>query len=199
MFQVARRLRERSNSAIRGPACEQNLRPQLERAMRHRILRGRYLSARFVCGAEPRAGVLQCSGTATLETGLLGIPSAIVYQCSRLQHLVARRAMYVNHIRMVNILLEEMVQPEFFHWRIDPEQVADEMWSLIADDARRGRIRRRLDALPEIMGPRGAIDRAAKAVLELMPRTTHNLAERSIGSADSEPDSHEARMFASRQ
>ena len=75
--------------------------------------------------------------------------------------------MYVNYIGMVNILLGEMVQPEFFHWQIAPEQVANEMWSLMTDELRRNRIRTRLAELADIMGPPGAIDNAAAAVLDL--------------------------------
>ena len=77
--------------------------------------------------------------------------------------------MHVKYIGMVNILLDELVQPEFFHWQIDPLAVADEMWSLLTDQDRRERICARLATLPKVMGPTGAIERAAKAVLELLP------------------------------
>ena len=77
--------------------------------------------------------------------------------------------MHVKYIGMVNILLDDLVQPEFFHWQIDPLAVADEVWSLLTDETRRERIRARLATLPEVLGPPGAIERAAKAVLELLP------------------------------
>jgi len=116
--------------------------------------------------------VLQCSGTATIETSLLGIPSVIVYQCQPLHYAIARRLMHVKFIGMVNILLGEMVQPEFFHWRIAPQRIAEEAWSLLTDEAVRDSIRKRLAALPERLGPPGALDRAARAVLDLLPQAT---------------------------
>jgi lipid A disaccharide synthetase len=77
--------------------------------------------------------------------------------------------MHVKYIGMVNILLEDLVQPEFFRWQIDPLAVADEVWSLLTDETRRERICARLATLPKVMGPTGAIERAANAVLELLP------------------------------
>jgi len=65
-----------------------------------------------------------------------------------------------------------MVQPEFFHWRIAPQRIAEEAWSLLTDEAVRDSIRKRLAALPERLGPPGALDRAARAVLDLLPQAT---------------------------
>jgi lipid-A-disaccharide synthase len=171
MLQTARILRQRDpriQFAI--PLAARSLRPLLEGAIRGAGIPDlvAYATHSFAVLGRARA-VLQCAGTATLETGLLGIPSVIVYRCGPLQHFVARRAMHVKYIGMVNILLDDLVQPEFFHWQIDPLAVADEVWSLLTDETRRERIRARLATLPEIMGPPGAIERAAKAVLELLP------------------------------
>jgi lipid-A-disaccharide synthase len=126
-----------------------------------------YTPDSFAVLSKARA-VLQCSGTATIETGLLGIPSVIVYQCGRWRYHAARRAMYVKYIGMVNILLEDMVQPEFFHWRIDPTQVANEVWSLLTDETRRSKIVASLATLSDRLGPAGALEKAAHAVLDLI-------------------------------
>jgi lipid-A-disaccharide synthase len=112
---------------------------------------------------------IQCSGTATLEAALLGIPSVIVYRCRPLEHFVGRRVMQVDYIGMANILLEEMVQPEFFHHRIEAAPLADEAWSLLTDERRRRYVQKRLASLSEILGPPGALERAAQAVLEVVP------------------------------
>jgi lipid-A-disaccharide synthase len=54
-----------------------------------------------------------CSGTATLEAALLGLPHAIVYRTSWLTYEVGRRLVKVNHLGMVNILAQREVAPEF--------------------------------------------------------------------------------------
>jgi lipid-A-disaccharide synthase len=151
------------------PLASDSLREQLETEVRRSKLTGYaiFTSNTYSVLSSART-VIQCSGTATLETALLGIPSIILYQCSSLRIAVARRAMHVKFIGMVNILLEEMVQPEFFEARIDPKRLADEAWSLLWDEDRRDAIKKRLMALPEVLGAPGALERAAASVLALL-------------------------------
>jgi lipid-A-disaccharide synthase len=114
--------------------------------------------------------VVQCSGTATMEAALLGIPAVIAYRCVPLEYYIGRYLLiHVRFIGIVNILLDEMVQPEFFHRNVDAEHLAEEAWSLLTDEPRRQRIKSRLARLPELLGSPGAFERAARAVLELVP------------------------------
>jgi lipid A disaccharide synthetase len=62
------------------------------------------------------------------------------------------------------------VQPEFFQKNVDPSHLADEVWSLLTDEARRRRIQARLAHLPQVLGPTGVMSRAARAVMELVER-----------------------------
>jgi lipid-A-disaccharide synthase len=171
MFTVAKILHERDpNLQFALPLATEEMRPLVEAAAKQSKLRDLaiYRPDSFAVLGQARA-VLQCSGTATIEAALLEIPSVIVYQCSRWRYHVARRFMYVKYIGMVNILLHEMVQPEFFHWRMNPARIADEVWSLLTDEQRRSKIIARLAQLPVTMGPPGALEKAAKAVLEFLP------------------------------
>jgi lipid-A-disaccharide synthase len=172
MFAAAKILRKRDpRLQFAVPLAAESLRGCLEAAARTSELPDLaiYVPDSFGVLSHARA-VLQCAGTATLEAGLLGIPSVIVYQCKRWHHALARRIMYVKYIGMVNILLHEMVQPEFFGARLEPEPIAEEVWALLTDDSRRGRVQARLAELPEIMGPPGATDKAAEAVLQLVSK-----------------------------
>jgi lipid-A-disaccharide synthase len=151
------------------PLASEPLREQLEFEVHRSKLKryAIYTSGTYAVLSSART-VIQCSGTATLETALLGIPSIILYQCSSFRIAIARRAMHVKFIGMVNILLGEMVQPEFFQAHIDPNQLASEAWSLLWDDTRRNAIKERLAALPELLGAPGALERAATSVLEIL-------------------------------
>ena len=115
--------------------------------------------------------VIQSSGTATLETALLGIPSVITYRLRPIEYAFARAFMHVDYIGMVNILLGEMVQPELFQKGVDPEHLADAAWALLTDEVRRRTIIRRLTEIREVLGAPGAIARAATALIELLPAT----------------------------
>jgi lipid-A-disaccharide synthase len=174
------------------PLASEPLRAEIERQVRQSGLRDvavyRPTSYAILSRAEV---VLQCSGTATLETALLGIPSVIAYRCIPLEYVFARLIMRVRFIGMPNILLGEMVQPEFFHRHADAEHVADEAWSLLTDRVRRERIKSRLATLPDLLGPPGALRRASAAVLELLPAREHaasltpyaSLPERQVAAA----------------
>lgn len=113
--------------------------------------------------------VIQSSGTATLETALLGIPSVITYRLRPIEYAFARAFMHVDYIGMVNILLGEMVQPELFQTHVDAAHLADAAWTLLTDDVRRRAIIRRLNEIRTILGAPGAVERAAGALIELLP------------------------------
>jgi lipid-A-disaccharide synthase len=119
---------------------------------------------------------LQCSGTATLEAALLGIPSVIVYRLHAIEYVAARHVlMHVPFIGMPNLLLGEMVQPELFHRHVTAERMADEMWALLSDTARNEAIRSRLACIRERLGPPGVFPRAAQAVVDLLPLSANDL------------------------
>lgn len=170
IFGAARKLQQRdSNLQFAVPLASESLRQDLEQAIASSGLDGVriYRPTSYAVLSQAKV-VIQGSGTGTLETGLLGIPSVIAYRCFALEYLVARHLlMRVPFIGMVNILLGEMVQPEFFNKNVDADHLAEEAWSLLTDDARRRRIQQRLTALPAILGSRGVMERAAAAVLEL--------------------------------
>jgi lipid-A-disaccharide synthase len=114
--------------------------------------------------------VVQCAGTATLETALLGLPSVIVYRCRAIEYLVTHHVYQrVPFIGLPNILLDEMVQPEFFYRHADAAHVAEAAWTLLTDEARRAAIRQRLAGVRDLLGPPGASERAARAIVELLP------------------------------
>ena len=116
--------------------------------------------------------VVQASGTAALETALLGIPSVIGYRCHLVEYMVVRYLyLHVGYIGLPNILLGEMVQHEFFHRHADAEHLASAAWSLLTDDSRRRAIQNSLATLRQRLGPPDAFSRAAQAVVELLPES----------------------------
>jgi hypothetical protein len=109
----------------------------------------------------------------TVEVGLLGIPSVIAYQCRPLFYAVGSRLMRVKFIGMVNILLDEAVQPEFFQKDVDAIHLADKVWSLLTNGQCR-HIQARLAHLPEVLGPTGVMHRVAHEVRELLKHREEN-------------------------
>jgi len=152
------------------PVASEALRSEIENRTRRCGLRDlvlyRPVSYDVLASADV---VVQSSGTATLETALLGVPSVIAYRCLAIEYLAARSMMRVPFIGLPNILLGESVQPEFFQRRVDAPHLAEEAWSLLTDEARRASIRAELARLPDLLGQPGVLERTAAAVLDLLP------------------------------
>jgi len=53
------------------------------------------------------------SGTVGLELAMLGVPHTVAYRFSPLTYLIAKRLVKVNHMHLVNILLNQRIVPEF--------------------------------------------------------------------------------------
>jgi lipid-A-disaccharide synthase len=109
--------------------------------------------------------VLVASGTATLETALLGRPMVIMYRVASLTFAVARMLVSVEHIGMPNIILGRTVFPEL----IQREVTCDKLVAAVHDvTARREEVTQALVELRGKLGEPGASRRAAHMALELM-------------------------------
>jgi lipid-A-disaccharide synthase len=109
-----------------------------------------------------------CSGTATVETGLMGVPMAVVYRVSPLSYFLARRIVRVPWISMVNILAQEEVVPELVQGRFTPEALAAELRELLWNSQRRSVMLQGLGKMKTALGGPGAARRAAEALREVM-------------------------------
>lgn len=108
---------------------------------------------------------LTCSGSATLENALLGIPMVVVYKTSWITYQIARRIVKVDRIGMVNLLAGRDLAPELIQDRATPENMAAAAEDLLKDPARRRTLRRELLALRDKMGGPGFARRAAEQIL----------------------------------
>lgn len=108
---------------------------------------------------------LVASGTATLETALLGKPMVIMYRVSPFTFAVARRLVRVDHIGMPNIILERRVFPELIQDEVTPDALVDAVRDI---HARRAELTPALNELRSKLGQPGAAERAACLALDLM-------------------------------
>lgn len=171
MLGAARLLQERRPEIqFALPLASESLRAAVERSVEcHRVRDVAVFRPDSYAVLSRARVVLQCSGTATLETALLGIPSVIAYRCIPIEYVFARLISRVDFIGMPNILLGEMVQPEFFHRNVDAEHLAEAAWRLLSDERCREAVISRLAELPALLGSPGSLARAAAAVLDLLP------------------------------
>lgn len=83
--------------------------------------------------------VLVASGTATLETALMGKPAVVLYRMQALTFAIARRLVRVPFVALPNLLLGQAVYPELLQDQVQPQQIYGAMKPLlgIAGDIQR--------------------------------------------------------------
>lgn len=114
--------------------------------------------------------VLVASGTATLETALLGTPMVILYKMSPISYLIGRALVRVKHFGLVNIVAGRKIVPELLQKEATGERMAKEVLTLLGSDAKRQQVKRDLQEVYRKLGEPGATERAANSVVEFMER-----------------------------
>jgi len=110
-----------------------------------------------------RAAIV-ASGTATLETALLGTPEVIVYRISQATWLLGKVLLRVRLFGIVNIILGEEVVPELFQERMTPEEVSKTALLLMDDVWVQSRIRGNYERLRRQLGSGDVAERVVEAV-----------------------------------
>jgi lipid-A-disaccharide synthase len=111
--------------------------------------------------------VLLASGTAALESALLGKPTVAAYAIGKMSGAIARMiGLKTKYFTIPNLIADELLIPEFIQEDMKADSLAQAVWDLLEDQARREEISRRFVTLREELAL-GADDRAADAVIEL--------------------------------
>ncbi len=111
---------------------------------------------------------LVASGTATLETALLGCPMVIVYKMSSLSYRIGRMLIWgVDFIGMPNLLAGRSVVPELIQHEVTPSRIVSAAEPML-DPSRHDQVAAELRALRDRLGRPGAAARVAQIALEMI-------------------------------
>ena len=113
--------------------------------------------------------VLLASGTAALESALLGKPTIAAYQVARMTAAILRRFRLLknDYFTIPNLLTETPLIPEYIQEDATAKVLAQAVHDLLEDPARREEISKRFATLRKELAL-GADDCAADAVIELV-------------------------------
>jgi lipid-A-disaccharide synthase len=115
--------------------------------------------------------VLTTSGTATVESAILGTPMVIFYKVSPVSYAIAKRMVSVPFIGMCNLIAGREVAPEFIQHDAKPEKLAAALIGLLSED-RQKTVRSDLAEVRKKLGTPGASDNAASEVLAFLESKT---------------------------
>lgn len=103
------------------------------------------------------------SGTATLETGIIGTPMAIVYKTTSLNYKLLRPLIDVEHFGLINLIAEKRVAAELIQDDFTAESLSVELFRLL-EPAINKTVRNDLKIAVDKLGHGGASKRAAEAI-----------------------------------
>jgi lipid-A-disaccharide synthase len=122
--------------------------------------------------------VIVSSGTATVETALLGKPMIVVYRLSPLTAKLAKPLVRTKFFGMVNLIAGREVVPELIQNNFTAQRVAAEAELLLsASPEGKNRVKkmaRGLDEVRRLLGPPGAVERAADEIARLLTSAPSN-------------------------
>jgi len=109
---------------------------------------------------------LVTSGTATLETALLGIPQVVVYKTSPLTYVVGKLLVHLRFFSLVNLIMDEEVITELLQKDFSKERLSTELRKILFDKSAREKIQMAYRTLHEKLGKPGVSDRIARIISE---------------------------------
>ena len=111
---------------------------------------------------------LVTSGTATLETALMGIPMVVAYKVSSLTYRAGRLLIKVPYISLVNLVAGREVVRECIQDQANAERLAAEALHLLGEPGARDAMRRDLAEVRTRLGDGGASQRTAEVALAMI-------------------------------
>ena len=128
---------------------------------------------RYICNqtyetlAAAEAAVV-ASGTATLETALLGIPEVVVYRLAPLEYYGMPLVVRCPWVSLVNLNLRREAVAEVLQSNLDITRAERELRAILPGGERRKRMLEDFKELRSVIGGPGASDRFAARMVELL-------------------------------
>lgn len=106
--------------------------------------------------------LIVASGTASLEAAILKKPAIVVYATSEITWLIGKLIVKVPYISLTNLILNEMVYPEFIQ-HIKPKEIVKKMTEVLENP---DRIINKVQRIEELLGIDNPTDKIAIDILE---------------------------------
>jgi lipid-A-disaccharide synthase len=117
--------------------------------------------------AQSTAAIV-ASGTATLETALIGIPQVVCYGGSELSYQVAKRLVKLNYVSLVNLIMDAPIVTELLQHDMKEANIRRELQHILPGEEKRQVMLNQYSRLRAQLGERGAALRVAAAMVKLL-------------------------------
>ena len=117
-------------------------------------------------GMQHCSAALVCSGTATLEVALMGVPQLVVYRANPLSLAIAKRFVKIRFISLPNLILDAGALPELLQEDARAEALVERLVELLANPSSQ------LDAYTKLLHVLQQKDPAATAAEHILTITS---------------------------
>lgn len=116
------------------------------------------------------------SGTATLETAIIGTPMAIVYRASNFNYKLLRPLITTRYFGLINLIAQNTLVKELIQNDFTKESLSRELFRLLEPETNQ-RMREKLREATETLGRGGASKHAAEIILKFLQEKKANFSE----------------------
>jgi lipid-A-disaccharide synthase len=113
---------------------------------------------------------LVTSGTATLETALIGVPQVVCYKADFLSMLIAWMVIKVKYISLVNLIMDEEIIKELIQYDLKEKNLLKELKAIVQGGSGREEMLKSYNSLKEKLGPAGASFRIAGDIVNSLKK-----------------------------
>lgn len=108
---------------------------------------------------------LVTSGTATLETALMGVPQVVCYKTSKLSYEIVKYLIKVKYISLVNLILDKPSITELIQDEFNANTVRRELEKLLAPSEKLDKLKADYITLNELLGEQKPSQKVAEEIL----------------------------------
>jgi lipid-A-disaccharide synthase len=118
---------------------------------------------------------LVTSGTATLETAIIGIPQVVCYKGDFFSMIIAWMVIKVKYISLVNLIMNAEVVRELVQYDLTEKKITEELRAVLKGGSKREKMLADYEALRQKLGPAGASGRVAAEMVKELSSSKINL------------------------
>ncbi len=148
--------------------------PSLDKKMIDRILRKyplancQQVSGRSYDIMNASHSVMIASGTATLETALIGTPMVIVYKVSKLSWFWMKKKINIANVGLANIVAGKRIVPELIQHDFTSTKVVAEVNTLLNDNKHYHNVKRELHTIKDSFGEENCSKNVAELAFDML-------------------------------
>lgn len=115
--------------------------------------------------------IIMASGTATLESTFIGTPMIVLYKVSFLTWIIMKSLVNpdIRSTTLPNIIAGKNIVPELLQDKANPNKIAEIAINMLRNPEKLKEQKNNLYKVKELIGEPGAVERAAKLIIEHLP------------------------------